>query len=164
MPDHEAPLPADSDVDLQVPRQRGELRRAPAAVLAAIAAGGALGSSARYGLGVAFPAGPAGVPWATFAVNVSGCLMIGALMVLVTQVWPARPLLRPFLGVGVLGGYTTFSTYIVEIKHLLDAGAAVTALAYLAGTLAAAVVATWLGLAVTRRLLRRFRPLAGASA
>jgi CrcB protein len=150
-------LPSDSDVDLHDPGQRAELRGARWAVLGAISVGGALGASARYGFGVAFPAGPTGFPWATFGVNVLGCLLIGVLMVCVTHLWPARRLVRPFLGVGVLGGFTTFSTYVVEIQHLLDAGAAGTALAYLAGTVAVAVPATWLGIAATRWLLQRFR-------
>src|SRR5262249_23643117 len=88
-------LPTDSDVDLHVERQRSELLRAPWAVLTAIAVGGALGSLARYGLTVAFPPGPAGFPWATFAVNVSGGLPIGILMVLVTDVFDTHPLVRP---------------------------------------------------------------------
>lgn len=160
-------LPTDSDVDLHQPGQRAELRGGPWSVLGAISVGGAIGASARYGLGVAFPPGPAGFPWATFAVNVSGCLLIGALMVWVTQLDAtgrrrAWRLLRPFLGVGVLGGFTTFSTYVGEIQRLFDAGAAATALAYLAGTVLAALPATWLGLAGTRWLLRRSRPLAGA--
>jgi fluoride exporter len=158
VPDRESiPLPADSDVDLQEPRQRAELRRAPWAVLGVIAAGGALGSCARYGLGVAFPAGPRGFPWATFMVNVAGCLLIGVLMVCVTQLWPTRMLVRPFLGVGVLGGFTTFSTYIVEIQRLVGRGAIGTALLYLVVTLVAALAATGLGLGLTRWLLRRLR-------
>lgn len=127
----------------------------PWTVLAAISAGGVLGALARYGLTVAFPAAPGRFPWATFGVNVSGCLLIGVLMVLVTDVWTGRRHLRPFLGVGVLGGYTTFSTYIVDLQRLVGAGAAATALAYLAGTLVAALVAVWLGSAATRAVLRR---------
>jgi CrcB protein len=126
----------------------------PWTVLAAISAGGVLGALARYGLGVAFPAGPGRFPWATFGINVSGCLLIGVLMVLVTEVWAGRRHLRPFLGVGVLGGYTTFSTYIVDIQRLVAAGAAPTALAYLAGTLVAGLAATWLAVAATRAVLR----------
>jgi len=147
-------LPTDSDVDLHVERQRSELLRAPWAVLTAIAVGGALGSLARYGLAVAFPPPPAGLPWATFAVNVSGGLLIGILMVLVTDVFDAHPLVRPLLGVGVLGGFTTFSTYVVDIQRIVNAGAAGTALAYLLGTLVAALAAVYLGIAVTRRALR----------
>jgi CrcB protein len=87
---------------------------------------------------------------ATFVTNVTGCLLIGVLMVLMTEVWAAHRLIRPFLGVGVLGGFTTFSTYIVEAQHALDAGAARLALVYLAGTLAAALVAVYAGITVTR--------------
>lgn len=74
------------------------MRRGSWAVLAAISAGGALGAAARYGLSVAWPHRPGTFPWATFVTNVSGCLLIGVLMVLVTQVWAAHRLLRPFSG------------------------------------------------------------------
>jgi fluoride exporter len=140
----------DADVDLRLPSHRAELRRAPWAVLGVISAGGALGALGRYGLSVAYPVAPNAFPWTTFAVNVSGCLLIGVLMVLVTDVWAGHRLIRPFLGVGVLGGYTTFSTYVVDIQRLVDHRAAATALAYLAGTLVAAVLATYGGTAVTR--------------
>jgi CrcB protein len=147
-------LPADSDVDLHVTGQRAELRRAPWAVLSAISAGGALGATARFGLGRAFPAAPGGFPWTTFLINVSGCLLIGVLMVLVSDVWTGRRLVRPFVGVGVLGGFTTFSTYVVDIQRLVDAGAAGTGLAYLAGTAVAAVAATYVGIVVARWAVR----------
>ncbi|WBB56255.1 fluoride efflux transporter CrcB [Verrucosispora sp. WMMD573] len=142
--------PVDPDVDLSVPGQRAELRGATASLLAAIAVGGMVGALARYGLTVAFPHPPRGFPWATFAVNVSGCLLIGALMVLITEAWTAHRLVRPFLGVGVLGGYTTFSTYAVEVQQAVTAGAARTGLLYLAGTLVAALVAVRLGVTLTR--------------
>jgi CrcB protein len=148
-------LPIDSDVDLHVERQRTELLRTHGAVLAAIAVGGALGSLARYGLGVAFPPGRTGFPWATFGINVLGSLLIGVLMVLVVEIWEAHPLVRPFLGVGILGGFTTFSTYVVDVQRLVDAGSAATALAYLAATLVAALAAAYVGLAVTRAAVGR---------
>jgi CrcB protein len=150
-------LPADSDVDLHEPAQRLELSRAPWSVLGVISFGGALGATARYALGRAYPQEPTGFPWTTFAINVAGCLLLGVLMVLVTEVWTSRPLVRPFLGVGVLGGFTTFSTYIGESKRLVDAGAAGIALVYLAGTVVAAVAATWVGLNLARGALRLHR-------
>jgi fluoride exporter len=150
-------LPVDSDVDLRVRRQRFELRRAPWSVLGMISAGGALGALARYGLAVAWPHRPDRFPWATFVTNVTGCLLIGVLMVLIADVWAAHRLLRPFLGVGVLGGYTTFSTYTVDIQQLVAAGAARTGLLYLIGTLAAALAAVYLGIALTRLATRRSR-------
>jgi CrcB protein len=135
--------------------RRRTAARVPWAVLGVVTAGGVLGALARYGIGLAVPHKPAGFPWATFAINVSGCLLIGVLMVLVTDVWPGHRLLRPFLGTGLLGGYTTFSTYVVDAQHLLGAGAARTALVYLVGTLLAALVAVQLGMAATRWVTRR---------
>ena len=120
-------------------------------VLAAVAAGGVLGALARYGLGVAFPRTATGFPWATFGINVSGCLLIGVLIVVVGT---GRRLLRPFLGTGVLGGYTTFSTYVVDTEHLMRAGAPRIALLYLFGTLVAALLATYAGVIGTRALTR----------
>ncbi|GAB3852049.1 fluoride efflux transporter CrcB [Micromonospora andamanensis] len=142
--------PVDPDVDLSVPRQRAELRGGTASLLAVIAVGGMTGAVARHGLAVALPHPPHGFPWSTFAVNVSGCLLIGVLMVLITEAWTAPRLVRPFLGVGVLGGYTTFSTYAVEVQQAVAAGAARTGLLYLAGTLVAALAAVFLGITLAR--------------
>jgi CrcB protein len=144
-------LPRDPDVDLHDDRQRRELHWD---VVAAIAIGGALGAVARYGIGLAIPPGRAGFPWATFLVNISGCLLIGILMVLVTDVWTRQRLVRPFLGVGVIGGYTTFSTYIVDIQRLVNSGAAGVALLYLGLTLITAVVATSAGIGLARWVVR----------
>jgi CrcB protein len=119
-------------------------------VLAAISCGGVLGALARYGLGEAFPHWP----WTTLLINVTGCLLIGVLMVLVAEVWPARRLLRPFLGTGFLGGYTTFSTYVVDVQRLVSTGRAAVAVAYLGGTLLSALLAVYLGTVTTRWLLR----------
>ena len=147
-------LPTDPDVDLRVTRQRWSLRRAPWAVLAVVSAGGVIGACARHGVDLVWPHAPGRFPWSTFIVNVSGCLAIGVLMVLITEVWSAHRLLRPFLGVGVLGGYTTFSTYAVDVQRLVAAGAAGTALVYLAGTALAALAAVYAGVTLTRRLTR----------
>ncbi|MEU1007543.1 fluoride efflux transporter CrcB [Streptomyces sp. NPDC005890] len=134
------------------PARRPEWR-AQAPVVAAVAAGGGLGATARYALTLAWPTPVGGFPWATFWTNVSGCAAMGVLMVLVTEVWAAHRLLRPFLGTGVLGGFTTFSTYAVDIRRLVDAGRPGPGLAYLAATLCAALAAVWLASAATRRLL-----------
>ena len=145
------------------PQARGRGRRlggvAPG-VLVVISAGGVLGALARHGLDVAFPHGPSGFPWATFAINVTGCALIGALMAAIDRLGAHR-LVRAFLGVGVLGGFTTFATHIVHAQQALAAGAAAVALVYLAATLIVAVAATWAGSAVTStaiRLLARTGP------
>ena len=148
-------LPVDPDVDLRDDRQRRELSRAPWSVLSAISAGGVIGALGRYGLATAWPHTPAHFPWATFVTNVAGCFLIGILMVLITEVWSAHRLVRPFLGVGVLGGFTTFSTYTGDVQQLVAAGAARLALLYLAGTLIAALTAVYLGITLTRLATRR---------
>ncbi|MCD0453515.1 fluoride efflux transporter CrcB [Actinocorallia sp. API 0066] len=122
------------------------------AALGVVALGGALGALARYGITLALPHEPGAFPWATFLTNVLGCALIGVLMVVVTEVSRAHPLVRPFLGVGVLGGFTTFSTYVVEFQHSMAAGRPVTGLLYLVGTLAAALTAVTLAARLTRRL------------
>ncbi|HEU4421319.1 MAG TPA: fluoride efflux transporter CrcB [Pilimelia sp.] len=162
MPETRAPASAaaeaaDSDVDLRVGARRWELRHAPWAVLGTVSVGGALGALARYGLSVALPHRPGSFPWATFVTNVTGCLLIGVLMVLIIEVWAAHRLLRPFLGTGVLGGYTTFSTYTVEVQQLVSVGAARTALLYLAATLAAALAAVYAGVTLARLTFRTHR-------
>jgi CrcB protein len=146
--------PVDPDVDLADPEQRGELR-APhgGAVLAAIALGGILGAEARYGLGLAWPHPVSGWPWSTFVINFSGCLLIGVLMILITERFTPHPLLRPLLGVGVLGGYTTFSTFTVDIVTLAVHGHPFLGVAYLVATPIAALAAVWIGAALTRRIV-----------
>jgi fluoride exporter len=123
-------------------------------VLAAVAAGGVLGALARYGVSSAWPHEPGGFPWATFGINVSGCLAIGVLLVVITELRSTHRVTRPFLGTGVLGGYTTFSTYAVETERLLS-DHPVTALVYLFGTAAAALVAVQAGVVLARALGRR---------
>ncbi|MEV0134359.1 CrcB family protein [Dactylosporangium sp. NPDC050688] len=125
----------------------------PRGVLAAVAVGGAAGSAARLGMAQLLPhdAGT-GVPWSTLAVNAVGCLLIGVLVVLVDG---RHPLLRPLLGAGVLGGFTTFSTFTADAVVLAERGAVWTAGAYVAGTLITALAAVRLGVSVTRRLTGR---------
>ncbi|GHE39629.1 CrcB family protein [Streptomyces sp. OfavH-34-F] len=145
--------PVDPDVDLNDPGQRRELRRSHYGVLAVIAAGGALGALARFEASRLWPTPAGAFPWTTLLVNAVGCLAIGVFLVAVTEIFTAHHLLRPFLATGVLGGFTTFSTYCVDIERLVDAGHAATALAYLATTAAAAMAAVGVGAFSTRRLL-----------
>ncbi|MFD9405431.1 CrcB family protein [Streptomyces sp. NPDC059989] len=139
----------DPDVDLHVPAQAAEPR---GRVLAAVAAGGAIGASARYGISLLWPTGPGAFPWATFWINAGGSALIGVLMVLIGEGGrSAHPLVRPFVGTGVLGGFTTFSTYAVDFSRLLDEGEAPVALAYAGLTVVAALGAVWAAASVTRR-------------
>ncbi|MFE3103204.1 fluoride efflux transporter CrcB [Nocardia tengchongensis] len=142
--------PIDPDIDLHQPEQRQELLRSHGAILTAISIGGAIGALARYGLAQVWPTPAHGFPWATFATNVLGCFLIGVLMVVVTELRTAHPLVRPFLGVGILGGFTTFSTYANETRALLEPGTAATAFTYLGATLLCALLATLVAVRVTR--------------
>jgi CrcB protein len=141
--------PVDPDVDLHDPAQR-QARCLDPLVLAVIAAGGVAGSEARYALGLALPHGPGGWPLATFLINVSGSFVLGALMVVLTELTSPHRLLRPFLGVGVLGGWTTFSTAMVDGVALLRADRPVLGLVSLAGTALAALLAAAAGASIAR--------------
>jgi fluoride exporter len=105
----------------------------------AVAAGGAVGAVLRHGLATLFPDPAGGFPWTIFAVNVSGCLLLALLPA--SALVRRRPLLPPLLGTGVLGGFTTLSTYSEQTRALAAEGHAVTAAAYAVGTLAACLVA-----------------------
>ncbi|WP_405057601.1 CrcB family protein [Kribbella sp. NBC_01505] len=121
-------------------------------VLGAVALGGIIGSLARYGLATAIPHPEGGFPWATFITNVVGCLAIGVLFARLTP--QSHPLLRPFLGTGILGGFTTFSTYAVDTEKLLHSQMHVhplVAFAYFFGTVATALLAATLGEWLGRR-------------
>ena len=123
-------------------------------VVAAVSAGGVLGALARYGISVAWPHHAGGFPWSTWTINVSGSFLIGVLMVLISARFPAQRLIRPFFGVGVLGGFTTFSTAMVDVQHAASAGAPYLALLYLGSTILATLVAVWAGTELTTAALR----------
>ncbi|MFI2435810.1 fluoride efflux transporter CrcB [Streptomyces sp. NPDC018693] len=135
--------------------RRRPARREQLPVVAAVALGGGLGATARYAAAQWWPTPPDAFPWTTLWVNVAGCAVIGVFLVLITEVISAHRLLRPFFGTGVLGGFTTFSTYAVDAQRLFDEGHPGTALAYLAATLLAALTAVWLAATATRRVLIR---------
>ncbi|MFI9505283.1 fluoride efflux transporter CrcB [Nocardia sp. NPDC052566] len=118
-----------------------------------IAVGGGLGAAARYGVAQLFPVQRGTFPLATFATNMIGCFLIGVLMVVISDIWVAHRLLRPFLGVGVLGGFTTFSTYVVEVRDLLRPGTFPLAAAYAVATVAAGLFAVVAAVRCTRALL-----------
>ncbi|HLS75803.1 MAG TPA: fluoride efflux transporter CrcB [Nocardia sp.] len=125
------------------------------ALLAAISVGGGLGALLRHSIGLWWPAGAGQLPWSTLVVNATGCFAMGVLMTLLLRERLTHRLARPFLGVGFLGGYTTFSTYSVEIRTLLESGAVLEALGYLGGTLVAALAGVVLGAGAARRVTAR---------
>src|SRR4051794_33820263 len=110
-------------------------------VLGAIAVGGVAGAVARYAITEVWERPATGFPWAVLTVNVVGCALIGVLMVLIEEEVSRHHLVRPFIGVGVLGGFTTFSSYALDVERLTRAGAEPTAAAYLVVTVVGALLA-----------------------
>jgi CrcB protein len=119
--------------------------------LAAIFVGGALGSSIRTGLADLAPTHTGHWPWVTFAVNVAGCLLLGYFVTRLQERLPATAYRRPFLGTGLCGALTTFSTFQIELLKMLDHGDVVLALGYAAGSLMAGFTGVALGTGVVRR-------------
>lgn len=116
-------------------------------LLVLVTLGGVLGSLGRWGVGETLPH-----PWGTVVVNVTGALLLGVL-----TAWTQARRVRAFLGIGVLGGWTTFSTSMLDTRDLLTEGRVPTALLlYLGGTLVLGLSAAWAGL-VLGRLVRRGR-------
>lgn len=124
---------------------------APASTLLWVAAGGALGSALRYGVAEWARRIPAlaGFPWATLSVNVSGSFALGAV-----AGWAldsdASPGLRAFLMIGVLGGYTTFSSFAFEGLAMLQRGEALRAAGYALVSVLLSVAAAAIGFGITR--------------
>lgn len=107
-------------------------------VLAAVALGGAAGALARWALTTALP-DTTGFPWTVFCVNVAGCFLLALLPAF--PVVRRRHLLPPLLGTGLLGGFTTLSTYAEQTRALAATGHVAVATGYALGTVAAALVA-----------------------
>lgn len=123
-------------------------------ILLYIAIGGAAGALARYGLG-GWIQGRAGFgfPWGTLVVNVLGCLLIGFSLRYLEAV-RLTPEVRAFVGVGLLGAFTTFSTFGYETVALLEEGAWARAAAYSVGSVILGIAAVYLGIAVSVYVLQ----------
>lgn len=130
-------------------------KQVPASTLAVIAAGGAIGACARYGATLLWPTSATAFPWTTFAINITGSALLGIVLVLIAESPRVNPLVRPFVGTGIIGGYTTFSTYAVDAQRLIGNGHPGTAMAYLVTTLLTALAAAWAAASLTRAMLGR---------
>ncbi|HEX3243219.1 MAG TPA: CrcB family protein [Solirubrobacterales bacterium] len=118
--------------------------------IAAIYVGGVLGALARVGLAVAAPHGAGAWPWATFAANMLGALLLGYFLARL-QDHPEDSLSHPFLATGICGTFTTFSTLQLELFQMVDAGNLPLALVYIGATLVAGYVFARAGIALERR-------------
>jgi CrcB protein len=121
--------------------------------LAAVAIGGALGSVLRYLISSWFVARVGtSFPWGTFVINVSGSLLIGIVLQVALSRTGLNPYLRLFFATGILGGYTTFSTYAFEIYNLAGSAAPLQSAAYALGSVIAGVTAAYAGTLLVRAL------------
>jgi len=118
-----------------------------------VAAGGALGASARYLVGVA--SGRLlgfGFPWGTLTVNVLGCFLMGLLIETMALRWTVGNELRAFLTMGVLGGFTTFSAFSADFALLYERDAYLSAALYLFASVGLSIAALFAGLFIVRSL------------
>jgi CrcB protein len=145
-----------NDIDDIYPAQRpAALRDAPAVppvTLLWLALGGAIGTVARYAVTVSVNQRAGIGPWGTFAANISGSLLIGFLAVLFNDRIEVAPDVRRFLIIGVLGGYTTFSTLAYDTARFIETGELERALLNAGGSLVVGVLAVFLGMALGRAL------------
>jgi CrcB protein len=112
---------------------------------AVVAAGGAAGSLARYGLSVWGLSLGTRLPWGTFAANAAGCLLMGGVMQFVVERAVLSDGARLLVAVGLLGGLTTFSTFSYEVVVLARDGHLGSAALYLLASIACGLVGVWLG-------------------
>lgn len=124
----------------------------PLRTLGVVALGGVLGSLGRYAVGVALPHEAAGFPWATFVVNVTGAFAMGLLVAYLLDRPGVHSLVRPFVGVGVLGGWTTFSALAMDAVALGAADRTQLALGYVTATFLVGTLAVAAGSAVGQRV------------
>ena len=120
--------------------------------LAAIFCGGIVGALARTGLAQAFPDDSRSWPWSIFAINVAGAFMLGYFVTRLAERLPTSAYKRPFLGTGLCGALTTFSTVQLELFKMVQAHEWALAIGYAAATLVASFAAVTLGTALVRRV------------
>jgi len=140
-------------------RQSGAVRFVGLALLVAV--GATVGTPLRASIELVFPHAPGEWPWATFAINVVGSLALGALIEALALRGPdtgRRRMLRLGVGTGVVGGFTTYSTFVVEIDRLATAGAVSMALVYTLASVVLGVVAAAIGAGVAASVFGRREP------
>lgn len=152
-------LPVDPDLGLDAPLQRGQRRlrrrrpRAQAIIVVSVGVGGSMGALARYGLSLLLSTPPGHFPTGTFVINVTGSVVLGFLLVLLMEQFPRGRLARLVLGTGLIGAYTTFSTFMVETDLLVRDGHALTAVVYAIASALAGLCAVMTGIVGARAVM-----------
>jgi fluoride exporter len=154
------PGPPSGVVDGEAPHRSASPDWQPGvspAVLLSVALGGVVGAVGRYLVETALPPRAGAVPWATLLVNVTGSAALGLVYVVLTERLARHRLAKPFIGTGIIGAYTTFSTFSEETVELVRTGHAAVGAAYLLGSVVAGLTAVVLGIAAGRRLVTSAR-------
>ncbi len=115
-----------------------------------VALGGALGSAARYGLVVAAARYGFQFPIGTFTANILGCLVIGVISQLAVKNQLLSPEMRLFLAAGFCGGFTTFSTFMLEVSNLLEYHKIITASIYVGASAVGGLLAVYAGIWIVK--------------
>ena len=119
--------------------------------------GGVLGACARYELALAMPAPRGAFPTATFVINVTGSFALGVLLTVMVERWRPNEYVRPLVATGVIGAYTTWSTFMTDADNLVKAGYPGMAAGYVAASLAAGLLAVYAGMVLARGRKPRLR-------
>ena len=116
---------------------------------AAVMAGGGVGATTRHLLcEYLAPTTPPSFPWVTFLINITGSFALGAVMTLLATAWLGTEYVKPFVATGVIGSYTTWSSFIVESDQLAAAGKNLLAAGYVVASIALGILAAALGAAL----------------
>jgi len=132
--------------------QEAQHRGLPLDILGAMAAGGALGAVARWAFSEAFPVQPQQFPWSTYAENILGSCLLGLVVTLILIRRPKSRLLPPFLGIGLLGSFTTFSNFSQESLELAMNDRAPLAILYMSGSVLCGLLAASFGILLGRAI------------
>jgi CrcB protein len=150
---------SDSSDGFEIMTRRGRSDHVQWLLVIAIGCGGVVGALARYSVSLALPTQPGRFPLSTFAVNVSGSAVLGFLLVFLIEQFPRSRFARPVIGTGIIGAYTTFSTYVVDAVLLFRADKVAIALLYIVASLVCGLLAVWMGMLSARAVLRIGRRL-----
>jgi len=121
-------------------------------IILAVAIGGAVGSLLRYFVASAIQQPTMQFPWGIFVVNITGGFIMGVIVELSALKLQISPEVRAFLTIGILGGYTTFSTFSLDSALLIQRGAYMAAAGYIIGSTVLSITALFAGLALVRAL------------
>jgi CrcB protein len=171
VPTSAAPEPVDPDVEVLAAAppdasgtrsmRRIGLDRVHPRLLASVALGGAIGAGSRDLISTAVHVQAGSFPWSTFWINVAGSFLLGVGLILILERFPPSRYIRPFFASGICGGFTTFSTYVVEADLLVHARVPVLAVSYLVASVVGGLGACGIGMIWGRSLPLELAPLFG---